>query len=179
VSGCGFAMSPCLIETLCVNCGLCCNGALFADVELQPTESEAPLRERGLKFRAGRSDKTPVKFLQPCAAFDGCRCQVYQMRPSMCRKFECHLLQRAQRGEVKPATALATIQSTRQRIEKVEAFLATLGEHSTDRPVGWRFQKCLRAAERGNWDEARLETLAELLLAMHQLNGVLQREFLP
>ena len=179
MSSCDSATSPRLIETLCVNCGLCCNGALFADVELQPADSAAPLREHGLKFRTRRAGKTPVKFLQPCAAFDGCRCQVYELRPLMCRKFECHLLQRAQHGEVKPASALATIQSTRQRIEKVEAFLTTLGENSTDRPVGWRFQKCLRAAERGNWDEAKLETLAELLLAMHQLNGVLQREFLP
>jgi hypothetical protein len=80
---------------------------------------------------------------------------------------------------VQTVAALKTICSTRQRIRSVEAFLAELGENSTDRPVGWRFQKCLRAAEGGGWDEAKLETLAELLLAMHQLNAVLQREFLP
>jgi hypothetical protein len=84
-----------------------------------------------------------------------------------------------QRGEVKTTTALATIKSTRQRLQEVAAFLTTLGENSLDRPVGWRFQKCLRAAEREDWDEAKLETLAEFLLSMHQLNAVLQREFLP
>jgi len=172
-------MSPQLIDTLCLNCGLCCNGALFADVQLQPGEDSEPLRERGLKLRASRSKKSLTKLLQPCAAFDGCRCQVYELRPAMCRKFECHLLQRTQRGEIKPSAALSRIQSTRRRIQKVESLLATLGEESLARPVGWRFQKCLRTAETEDWDAARLETLAELLRAMHELNAVLQREFLP
>lgn len=179
MSGCASDASRENIAALCVNCGLCCNGALFADVQLQPGEDPSPLRARGLNLRVGRLGKSLTKLLQPCAAFDGCRCRIYELRPSMCRKFECHLLLRVQRGEVKTSVALTTIQSTRQRIKKVEAFLSSLGERSTARPIGWRFQKCLRAAEGGDWDEARLETLAELLLAMHQLNAVLQREFLP
>lgn len=179
MSGSVSATSSKPIASLCVHCGLCCNGALFADVQLQPKEDPNSLRAHGLKLRIRRSPKSPAKLLQPCAALDGCRCRIYELRPTMCRQFECHLLQRAQRGEVEISAALATIKTTRKRIQKVEAFLATLGENSKDRPVRWRFQNCLRAAEREDWNAAKRETLAELSLAMHQLNAVLQREFLP
>jgi Fe-S-cluster containining protein len=152
---------------------------LFADVQLQSKEDPKSLRAHGLKLRASRSDKSPAKLLQPCAALEGCRCRIYELRPAMCRQFECHLLQRAQRGELKTSQALATIKATRKRIQKVTALLEALGENSTDRPLRWRFQNCLRVAEREDGNARKTDTLAELMLEMHQLNAVLQREFLP
>jgi len=37
---------------ICLECGLCCNGVIFADVQLQPGDLPDRLRELGLKLLA-------------------------------------------------------------------------------------------------------------------------------
>jgi hypothetical protein len=62
---------------LCLACGLCCDGTLFADVELQPGDSADRLRELGQKLPQGKdAEGKPVhKFAQPCPALGAdCRC---------------------------------------------------------------------------------------------------------
>src|SRR3989454_8300213 len=91
-------MTPLLTDTLCTNCGLCCDGTLFADVELVGQAEVARLEIMGIAID---DDDANVGLLsQPCAALRGRRCCVYAHRPKCCRVFECHLLQNAQRGAV-------------------------------------------------------------------------------
>ena len=45
-------MSPLLTDTLCTNCGLCCDGTLFADVELVGQAEIARLRSELEGLRA-------------------------------------------------------------------------------------------------------------------------------
>src|SRR5437879_4693777 len=47
---------------LCLECGLCCNGVIFADVRLQAGEDATALRNLGLSVSRN-------KFSQPCSAF--------------------------------------------------------------------------------------------------------------
>jgi hypothetical protein len=83
-----------LTGALCTRCGLCCDGTLFADVELssraEPTQLEGP----GLEIE---SDVEAPLLVQPCAALRGRRCSIYAHRPGCCRTFECKLLQDLQR----------------------------------------------------------------------------------
>src|ERR1044071_1876322 len=59
-------------NSLCLECGLCCNGVIFADGQLQPEDNAARLRELGLKLTATQNSKLKTQnFLQPCAAFGG------------------------------------------------------------------------------------------------------------
>src|SRR6185295_12193128 len=65
-------------EDICLACGLCCNGVIFADVKLLPEENVKELLSLGmplLKAGAKRGPTSQVsarkeswKFLQPCAA---------------------------------------------------------------------------------------------------------------
>ena len=61
-------------ESLCLACGLCCDGTLFADVKLQPADEPERLRQHGLRLlheRAGKDllpDDPHLRFSQPCAA---------------------------------------------------------------------------------------------------------------
>jgi len=43
-----------LASTLCLACGLCCDGTLFRDVELQPGDAWEKFRAEGLPLRASR-----------------------------------------------------------------------------------------------------------------------------
>src|SRR5690242_5581400 len=93
------SMKPSLTDTLCTHCGLCCNGSLFADVELAGGDEASALEAMGLEIEDGDGDDRGL-LLQPCRALKGKRCSIYPHRPECCRTFECRLLQEVQRGAV-------------------------------------------------------------------------------
>src|ERR1041385_5603363 len=102
-SGHNRRMNPNDSNSLCLECGLCCNGVIFADVRLQPGDNAPRLQSLGLKFLPNRQSQIANrKFSQPCAAFAGCKCTIYSERPTYCRKFECLLLKSVKTGETKP-----------------------------------------------------------------------------
>jgi uncharacterized protein len=124
-------MGPSLTDTLCTRCGLCCDGSLFADVELVGRVEATSLEVLGLEIEDDDPDGSLL--LQPCLALRGTRCGIYALRPECCRTFECRLLQEVRRGAVGVARARAQIADTRKRIRRanrrgpgVEAALSAL-----------------------------------------------------
>ena len=158
-------MAP-LTDTLCLQCGLCCNGVLFADVRPEPGD-RSPLF-------AGRS-----RVSQPCPAFTAgdCTCAIYPERPRRCRQFECRQLLGVAAGELKVPAALRRIAKARRLAAKVEKHLADLGYNNVKLPLKRRFNQCQRAAEAGKLDTSNYTALADLQLAMHQLTQLLAEEF--
>ena len=104
------------VSQLCPNCGLCCNGVLFADVELRKGDDAQRLAELGLSLEKKGHQQA---FAQPCACFDGTLCRVYNERPKRCRTFECGLLKRVQAGELDADAALKAIAQAKRQVEKV------------------------------------------------------------
>ena len=157
---------PKLTDTLCLQCGLCCNGVLFADVRPEPGD-KSPLF-------AGRS-----RVNQPCPAFnhDTCACAIYAERPARCRKFECRQLLAVQAGEITTDAALKRIRKARQLAGKVEKLLVELGNDETKFSLSRRFRRCQRAAEAGGLTSDQLDTLADLQLTVHELTLLLSHHF--
>ena len=110
-------MNPRNSNSLCLECGLCCNGVIFANVQLQPGDNAAQLKALGLIFSSNRDSKIQ-KFKQPCTAFGGCRCQIYSERPKYCREFECLLLKSVKAGETNLSEASKLIHSALRRVKK-------------------------------------------------------------
>jgi Fe-S-cluster containining protein len=158
-------MEP-LTHTLCLTCGLCCNGVLFADVRPQPGD-RSPLF-------AGRR-----RVSQPCPAFQAgdCTCAIYSARPDRCRQFECRQLLAVRAGETTVPQALKKIRRTHKLARKLEVGLSALGFDRVKPPLRRRFQQCQAAAEAGALDRAHFARLAELQLAMHQLTQLLAGDF--
>lgn len=156
-----------LIDALCLQCGLCCNGVLFADVRPEPGDA-SPL------FNGSRS-----RVAQPCPAFNTatCACAIYAERPVRCRKFECRQLLGVRAGTTTTENALRQIRTARELVVKVETLLTELDFNNPRLPLSRRFQRCQRAAENGELPEAQFDRLADLQLAVHQLTGLLAREF--
>ena len=50
---------PDAINRLCLACGLCCNGVLFRDVELQDGDDLEALQKLGLTIRPSRTASRP------------------------------------------------------------------------------------------------------------------------
>jgi uncharacterized protein len=162
-------------QQLCLQCGLCCNGVIFARGELQPGDDVARLRELGLRLKNARTNK----FAQPCSALEGCRCKIYTERPDYCRKFECALLQRVNAGEVDIAAAEKLVRTAKRRADKVLHLLRQLGDQNEGLPVGLRFKKVMRQIEQRECSPEAATLCGELTLAMHQLNLLLSRAFYP
>ncbi len=161
-------------QTLCQRCGICCDGALFSGVQLQPGDSAPALRELGLSVR---KQGKGWRLLQPCAALDGCHCRVYAERPTHCRQFRCRLLDQLRDGEVALEPALRVVRRARRLANQVQALLESLGETDARAPLKLRAKRILAALEHPSTSREDLVRLGELTQQLHQLHLLLSTRF--
>jgi uncharacterized protein len=133
-------MNPSLTDTLCTRCGLCCDGSLFADVELSGGVEATRLEILGLEIEDDGAGGALLP--QPCGALRGRRCSIYAHRPQCCRTFECRLLQDVRRGTVSVGQARDRIADTLRRIGRVRALVKQLGRRAARLPL---FERCSEA----------------------------------
>jgi uncharacterized protein len=167
-------MAPDLTDTLCTICGLCCDGTLFADVELGGEAEAARLTLLGLETESDDSDVGLLS--QPCRGLQGTRCGIYAHRPRCCRDFECSVLQDARSGAVSPERAAELIADARRRIRDVRALLARIGKSDARLPLKERCAEVLARGGRGTPEASRLRD--ELETAMAALEAALWNTFL-
>lgn len=174
---------------------MCCNGVIFADVQLQPEDSSGRLQALGLRFlpqtggreregkQGGKDQSTAsggnLKFCQPCAAFQGRRCRIYDQRPSHCRKFECLLLKRFRDGRTSGAAALREIRRTQSCAEQVLLLLRQLGDTDEQLPLARRFRHTAERFEAVRIDSNLAEIYGRLTVAVLDLNLRLSSFFYP
>jgi Fe-S-cluster containining protein len=177
----GWLMNASDSNQLCLECGLCCNGVIFANGQLQPEDDAQRLRALGLRLAKTdpKSEIRNPKFLQPCTAFDGCRCKIYTDRPIYCRKFECLLLRDVKAGDLETAAALRVIREARRRVDKVKKLLRELGDADEHIALSVRFHRMKRRLETSELDEERADRFGDLTLAVHDLNVLLSGRFYP
>ncbi len=166
------------LNELCLQCGLCCNGVIFAKGELQPRDDAARLRALGLRF-ARPAAGGGQKFHQPCSMLEGCRCQIYSQRPDYCRRFECVLFKNLKAGTTTFESAQRTIRKTLRQVKRVQGLLKQLGDQRNDLPLGARFRRVQKRLEQGSVSADSISAFGELTLAMHQLNVLLGESFYP
>jgi uncharacterized protein len=164
-----------MVGRLCPSCALCCNGVLFADVRLRAEDDPKHLAALGVPLKA-RGDV--VRFQQPCTCLEGNRCRIYGDRPERCRTFECRLLQRTVRGEITEGRALKLIQQARDKAERVRRILRELGDTDESVPLSRRYQRMMRQPIDLSADERIADLRGELMLAVGELAGTLESEFL-
>lgn len=171
-----------IIEKLCLKCGLCCDGSLFNDVELQPGDDAARLKKHGLRLRKTPSPNaaTPprVRFPQPCSALGAdCRCSAYKDRPGHCRAFECLLFGDVAAGRLKLASAQRIVRKARNLTKTARSLLNDLGHTDNHAPLAARMRRVSRdilSGERSREDFARF---GDLTIAYSQLTDLLARRF--
>ncbi len=165
---------------------MCCNGVIFADVQVRGADEIGRLRSLGLELEpkprkskmTGAAKPTAV-FVQPCSAFDGCRCRIYAERPGYCRRFECLLLKRVEAGETARPAALRVIRTARARADKVRRLLRELADTDEHLPLASRFRRTTRRVELLGIEEPLAKTYGDLTLALHDLNLLLSDAFYP
>jgi Fe-S-cluster containining protein len=106
-------------DTLCTDCGLCCNGTFFGSVLVEAAETER-LGRVGLRVLQNEGTCTMA---QPCAALRGALCDVYADRPSACASYECQLRKRVASGETSLDEAMSAIARARALLAMIRAGL--------------------------------------------------------
>ena len=167
-------MTPLLTDTLCTKCGLCCDGTLFADVELVGQAELARLEIMGMDVE--NEGRNSGLLSQPCAALRGTRCGIYAHRPKCCRVFQCHLLQNAERGTVTAEHALEQIADAREQIRHVRVLLARLGNRDESLPIKERCAETL--VTEGAVTAETIQDRAALTAAMATLEKTVWNTFL-
>lgn len=176
-------------EDLCLSCGLCCNGVIFADVKLQAADSPARLKLLGMRLTPPAHNLSSAqpgpelfaadlpRFLQPCCALEGCRCRIYSERPQHCRQFECLLLQSVRSGRISKPLALKTVDTARQRTDAVLRLLRQLQDRDEHLPLRTRCRRTARRLEATLCSPEAASLYGQLTLAMHELNLLLSESF--
>ena len=144
-------------ETLCLCCGFCCDGTLFATGPLKPIEVDSA-RRVGLRVLTNEQG-----FRQPCSALSERSCTVYTDRPTACRAYRCDLLNALESDEVSIKEAQQIVGQVRARLERTAAALPA----DTDPPE--ERVPLLQRARRSEPDEALQAELARAseLLVFH------------
>jgi Fe-S-cluster containining protein len=163
-------------QKLCLACGLCCNGVLFADVRLQKDDDAEALQRLGLPVI---SKGKGWRFAQPCAALEGCRCRIYSERPGYCRAFDCSLLKRVLAGDMERRVALGIITRAREQMTRVTELLKRLGDNDERLPLRQRFRQQAQRLARTKNSEETAALFSELTLVFHELSLLLQESFYP
>ena len=109
-----------LSNSICVGCGLCCDGTLFTHLTaLDENDLGLPLRLRGVRIIV---EADPPVFELPCPAVaDGC-CTIYdQHRPRACHEFNCDLVHAVASGAISADEARSVIAETVALRDRVRA----------------------------------------------------------
>lgn len=86
-------------SSLCLECGLCCDGSIFSHVELSLSDCD----------RLGVDHSNSSRLYFPCQHLDGKRCSIYPSRPKICASYRCKTLTALENGDISPAEAHYTV----------------------------------------------------------------------
>lgn len=169
-----FELDPEIAGRLCAACGMCCNGVLFQEVHLQPDDSVKAVSALGLRLKSRHGKRY---FQQPCRAFCGTHCSVYEERPVRCRSFECRQLALVAAGTVDEDGALRTIQRARELVGTVEQLVEQSGAGDPRRSLKRRFEKATSEPVGTDGSSAGIENRARLMRCYLELAELLDAEF--
>ncbi len=142
-------------SSLCLACGICCQGGLHCGARVEDGEGQA-VRALGLTVAA--SAEGPI-FCLPCPLHQENRCTVYAGRPSACRSYQCKLLRRYLAGQ-------ATWDECIRRVELAKDLLARVRRRTAAGPTGnvWEKLRSLAAGTIVADRELLMDALALLTL---------------
>jgi Fe-S-cluster containining protein len=97
-------------SSICVGCGLCCDGTLNASTTVRTEDTDAVIAV-GLEV-VKEGDRSC--FRQPCPHFSRGTCSVYAERPHVCRNYRCALLRAVEAGSITAPVAREKIATAKE-----------------------------------------------------------------
>lgn len=153
-------------SSICLACGLCCDGTLIGFVQLNPDEKPK---------LGGLFDENGI-FIQPCKKY--CNgCTIYEERPIQCGLFKCGLLTSVEQQGVTFDAAVESVKEVKVLKANIELELATLTITLASDSF---FYKILELKKLFNLNKIKpddMEDFVQLKLVMQKLDDLLLKEF--
>ncbi len=109
-------------ESICTQCGLCCDGSLFRAARLKEDDDRTLMAREGIRVHEAQR-----QFELPCPCLVEKRCSIYDERFSTCRRFRCRLLKDMEDEGLPIADALRVIATATTLSRAVRESLAAGG----------------------------------------------------
>ena len=155
-------------QPLCVGCGMCCDGTLYARARVSPGE-EPRIAAAGLEL-IEEPDKT--FFRLPCQYFGCGQCTIYEDRFDICRSFTCALYRREAANELTPESARSIVDKALELRGKVTSVFPEARVYGNRQALRARLAEQL-SGEIG----AQRQATAQSLLDIIALDQFLERWF--
>ena len=107
--------------SICIGCGMCCDGTLYGNTRVKEQDEEAVA---AAKLNVVEVNGKRV-FLQPCPHFSCGKCGIYEKRPPVCQGYRCDLLQSLEEGRITEAEA-------REKIARAKEFISAVRKMKSD-----------------------------------------------
>ena len=159
--------------TLCLSCGLCCQGVLHSHAGLEPHEETSGIRQR-LRLPLFNEGQDYPAFALPCPQHREGRCAAYPDRPAVCERYQCNLLIRHRAGEIPLDEALTIVQRTKAVVERVRT---RLGPESAGRWLWGAIWSYSRKQEEAVGAEEFRRGHRDFLLDLGELQVLCHRRF--
>jgi hypothetical protein len=158
-------------QSLCLACGLCCDGTLFYGVLLKPDDDITPLKAASMNIV---SDDASTLLKLRCAAYKNCTCTVYANRPQGCQTYKCELLKRLEQDDISQQSALEIINKTKSLKNEMHALALAA---STTAQSGEEIKLLLKRCQADQSIGATKQGYARVLLKFGELQIYLDRFF--
>jgi hypothetical protein len=122
---------------LCVDCGLCCSGAIFDHADLAEGEADF-VRSIGMDIIAFEKPAAVEVIKLPCPHLCGTACTIHQQpRPKICGAFFCQLAINMDRGVFTLEGAQAKVRNAQDLLTQLEPHRQA-GESWVDLRIRWK-----------------------------------------
>ena len=163
-----------LSSNLCTSCGLCCDGTLYKRAPLVPEDDREALEENATEVVVWEGEDY---LALPCPANDCGVCQMYSIRPTVCRSYKCKLLKRALENKISWKASLDIVHTTRLYKEKLDSRINEYhkAEHRTS--LSERFHDFIDSHKDTEQSSAFKQKYKKIMAEYVALNLMLDRHF--
>jgi uncharacterized protein len=156
------------VSELCIECGMCCSGAVYPSANLRRDEVEQAQAKEFQVIAALADEPQEYAFALPCHYLAGTACTIYgQWRPRVCAEFFCSLAIGLGQGKVSAVEAGAKVQTAHDLQAQIKPLLEA-GETWNAANARWN-------AGMSNWPV--VPEVARFHLLMTTFNLYLDRHF--
>ncbi len=160
-------------SSVCTECGICCAGAIFGHAVMRDEDDVQGLAEAGMAVYENAEGRPEYRL--PCPKLDGACCTIYQIRPTVCRKFQCQLLVSVKAGKIPMELALTKVEEAKALTTLLRSLLEIHGDHDEEQPLIQRYLNVLERHE-ANADtpacQERFGLLIEAADAWHRFRTI-------
>lgn len=162
------------VQSICLSCGMCCDGTLFDFAPIKPEDDLSALLAAGNTV-VKREAESHLNL--PCAAHIDNRCQIYnQPRPTICHTYHCLLLKRYSNEKISYEEAQVKVIRAQELKDNYKTVLARIAPESRNMPVV-ESKKLIPEHEAMLADRELLKKWAPAAMALAMLMDFLQENF--